>query len=159
MALVTVRPTNTDISIARAVAAHTNPRAEKIAEGLTWGADEHILCALAAGWWIYTRDRSENQRRAANHILITTLVSSALPHLLKNVFDQERPDRLTVRGGALVLTRVVLLAHWASDVVVGLLVGTCVERMLRPVTGYGRPSLERARRKLGAKRISCKGTN
>jgi hypothetical protein len=204
MALVTIRPTNTDISIARAVAAHANPRAEKIAEALTWGADEHILCALAAGWWLYTRDRSENQRRAGNHILLTTFVSSALPHLLKNVFDQERPDRLTVRGhwrgipfsgkrldafpsghavhigalasaasilprnqkalvwcagGALVLTRVVLLAHWASDVAVGLLVGTCVERMLRPITGYSRRSLGRARRTAAAKAISCKETN
>src|ERR1700733_12801296 len=97
MALVTVRPTNTDISIANAVAAHTKPGTEKNAEVLTWGADEHILCALAAGWWIYTRDTGENQRRAGNHIVITTLVSSALPHLLKRLFDQERPDRLTVR--------------------------------------------------------------
>jgi undecaprenyl-diphosphatase len=112
------------------------------------------------------------------------MVASALPHVLKTLFDQERPDRLTVRGhwrgipfsgnrldafpsghavhvGALasaasvlppgqrnavwavglglVLTRIVLLAHWASDVGVGLGVGVLTERILRCFTGYGRP--------------------
>jgi undecaprenyl-diphosphatase len=107
----------------------------------------------------------------------------ALPHLLKTVFNQRRPDRLTVEGhlhgvpfsgkardafpsghaihigalssaaarlppaqrnaiwtagAALVLTRVVLLAHWASDVAVGLAIGAVIERILRPVTGFGR---------------------
>jgi membrane-associated phospholipid phosphatase len=101
----------------------------------------------------------------------------------KTVFDQERPDRLTVRGhwrgipfsgnrldafpsghavhiGALasaasilpakqrnaawgiglglVLTRIILLAHWTSDAVVGLGVGVLTERILRCFTGYGR---------------------
>lgn len=187
MALITVRPTNADVSIANEIASYTGPRIEKIAEAMTWGADEHVLSTLAIGWWIYSRNKSSAQRRASDHILLTTLVASALPHLLKTVFDQERPDRLTVRGhrrgipfsgksldafpsghavhvgalasaasvlpgqqrvevygagAALVLTRIVLLAHWTSDVVVGLLVGCTVERMLRPITGYG----HRARR-------------
>jgi membrane-associated phospholipid phosphatase len=112
---------------------------------------------------------------------MTTLVSSALPHILKKIFDQERPDRLTVRGhwrgvpfsgkrldafpsghavhiGALasaasvlpsrqrntllaigtglVLTRIVLLAHWTSDVAAGLIVGALSERLIRRFTGY-----------------------
>jgi membrane-associated phospholipid phosphatase len=37
----------------------------------------------------------------------------------------------------LALTRVVLLAHWASDVVAGLALGALTERLLRPLTGYG----------------------
>jgi membrane-associated phospholipid phosphatase len=41
-------------------------------------------------------------------------------------------------GAGLVLTRIVLLAHWASDVVAGLVVGAVTERILRLVTGYGR---------------------
>jgi membrane-associated phospholipid phosphatase len=102
---------------------------------------------------------------------------------LKRIFDQERPDRRTIRGhlrgvplsgrrldafpsghavhiGALasaasvlpakqrniiwgvgtglVLTRVILLAHWASDVAVGLVLGALTERLLRVFTGYGR---------------------
>jgi membrane-associated phospholipid phosphatase len=32
----------------------------------------------------------------------------------------------------------VLLAHWASDVVAGLVIGAVTERILRLVTGYGR---------------------
>jgi PAP2 superfamily len=182
MALVTVHPTKADVSIANAIASHTRPRIEKIAKATTWGADEHILSALAIGWWIYARNKSADHRRISNHVLLTTIVSSILPHLLKTVFDQERPDRLTIRGhwrgvpfsgkrldafpsghavhvgalasaasllpgkpravvyslgATLVLTRIVLLAHWTSDVVAGLCVGALVERMLRPITGYG----------------------
>jgi hypothetical protein len=183
MALVRVRPTSADISIANTVSSYTGPATEQAAGALTWGADEHVLCALAAGWWLYSRSKSIDQRRASDHVLLTTLVASALPHLLKRVFDQERPDRRTIRGhwhgvpfsgkrldafpwghavhiGALasaasvlpasqrnlawsigtglVLTRVILLAHWASDVLVGLAVGAVTERLLRHFTRYGR---------------------
>ena len=183
MALMTVRPTALDVAVANEISSHTGPRTEEAAEALTWGADEHILCALAAGWWLYARNKDTQTRLASDHILLTTLVASALPHLLKTVFDQERPDRLTVRGHwrgipfsgnrldafpsghavhigalasaasvlparqrnavwgiglALVLTRIVLLAHWASDVAVGLGVGALTERLLRRLTGYGR---------------------
>jgi undecaprenyl-diphosphatase len=183
MALVTVPPTRIDIAVADSIASHTNPLAEQVAEVVTWGADEHILSALAIGWWLYARRQSRPKRRAANHVLLTTLVASALPHLLKSVFDQERPDRLTVRGhrrgvpisgkeldafpsghavhvgalasaasqlptqqrniawlvgAGLVASRIVLLAHWTSDVVAGLAIGAASERLLRRFTGYGR---------------------
>jgi len=183
MALVRVKPTAADVAIADAVAAHTGKPTEHVAGALTWGADEHVLCALAFGWWLYARTRDAPERRATDHILLTTLVASALPHVLKAIFDQERPDRLTALGhlhgipisgkrldafpsghavhtgalasaatvlsrsqrnvvwavgGGLVLTRIVLLAHWASDVFAGLAVGAVVERLLRFVTGFGR---------------------
>jgi membrane-associated phospholipid phosphatase len=35
---------------------------------------------------------------------------------------------------ALSATRVVVLAHWASDVVVGFAAGALLERLLRPIT-------------------------
>ena len=41
--------------------------------------------------------RAVPRRRAADHVLLTTLVASALPHLFK-FFLQQRPDRRTVRG-------------------------------------------------------------
>jgi undecaprenyl-diphosphatase len=171
------------VSIANAIAARTGRSTEQSAQALTWGADEHILCALAGGWWLYCRNKDKSHRRASGHVLLTTLVASALPHLLKTVFDQQRPDRTTVRGhwrgiplsgnrldsfpsghavhvgalasaatvlpknqrnmvwsvgAALVLTRIVLLAHWASDVAIGLAVGAATERLLRSLTGYGR---------------------
>jgi undecaprenyl-diphosphatase len=183
MALITIRPTGFDRSIAKAIAAHTSPETERVAEILTWGADEHVLCALAIGWWFYSRNKGEGYRRTSDHLLLTTLAASALPHLLKTVIDQRRPDRETVSGhcrgipfsgkendafpsghalhvgalasaatvlpseqrnivwgigGTLVLTRILLLAHWVSDVVVGLAAGAVLERSLRPFTGFKR---------------------
>jgi membrane-associated phospholipid phosphatase len=183
MALLTISPTATDTKIAKAISAHTDPPAERTAEALTWGADEHVLIGLAAAWWLYSRNKRRKQRNAADHVLITTIVASLLPHLLKTLIDQRRPDRLTIRGhwrgvpfsgksmdafpsghalhvgalasaasplprtwrnlvwlvsAGLVATRVVLLAHWMSDVIAGLAIGSLTERMLRFVTGYGR---------------------
>jgi len=178
-----IPPTRPDVEIAEAVAAYTSPRTERAAEVLTWGADEHVLLALAAGWWLCCRAGSSRRRRNSDHILLTTLAVSLIPKLLKSVFDQRRPDRLTVLGhlhgvpfsgkpldafpsghamhvgalasaatvlppakrnlvwafgAGLALTRVVLLAHWASDVAAGLALGALTERALRPFTGYGK---------------------
>jgi undecaprenyl-diphosphatase len=183
MALFTVRPTIADVAIANWIAGHTNPSTEEVAEALTWAADEHVLCAALAAWWLYTRRQNSSRRRAADHVMVTTLIASAMPHLFKAVFDQRRPDRRTVRGhwrgvpfsgrsmdafpsghavhvgalasaasvlprpqrnaiwlvsGGLVATRVLLLAHWTSDVLVGFSIGTLLERSLRWLTGYGR---------------------
>jgi undecaprenyl-diphosphatase len=163
------------------VARHTNHRAEAIARGLTWGGDEKILLALAAAGWIASRAQVEPLRRAGDHALLVAAVAALLPHLLKSVFDQTRPDRRTMIGhfhgvsfsgnrkdafpsghamhmGALAsaagplppglrrairalavglcLTRIVVLAHWASDVVAGFALGAALERMLRLWTGY-----------------------
>ena len=49
MALFRIRPTRADIEIAEWIADHTRPETEQIAEILTWGADEHVICALMAG--------------------------------------------------------------------------------------------------------------
>jgi hypothetical protein len=180
---ITVRPTDGDVTIARTIARNTTPQIEDVAEFLTWGADEHALCALAAGWWIWARSKSPEARLASDHILLTTVAVTALPHLLKTMFNQERPDRLTLRGhlrgipicgkrldafpsghaihvgalasaatqlspakrnlvwsagAALVATRIVLLAHWTTDVLAGLAMGATVERLLRLATGFGR---------------------
>jgi len=186
MAPCRIPPTRGDIAIANAVAEYTSPPAEQAAEVLTWAADEHVLLSIAAGWWLYCRSRPLRERKNSDHILLTTLAVSLAPHLLKRIFDQRRPDRLTVRGhlhgvpvsgkpldafpsghamhvgalasaatvlpratrnlvwafgAGLVLTRVVLLAHWASDVVAGLAFGALMERRLRPLTGYGGATL------------------
>jgi membrane-associated phospholipid phosphatase len=187
MAPIKVRPTSADLYLAKTVSADTGPRTEQAAEFVTWGADEHILSALAFGWWLYSRDKDTNARRTGDHVLLITLASSALPHLLKTVFNQERPDRRTIRGhlrgapfsgnrldafpsghavhigalasaastlpaeqrtvvwgvgAGLVLTRVVLLAHWASDVAAGLAIGALLERALRFFTGYGKAQIQ-----------------
>jgi undecaprenyl-diphosphatase len=113
---------------------------------------------------------------------LTTVAATILPHVIKKLVNQERPDRLTVYGhlhgvpfsgnkydafpsghalhaGALasaatilpppernsvwaavsllVATRVVLLAHWLSDVAAGFAMGVVLERLMRFATGYG----------------------
>ena len=94
MAPIGVRPTKADISVANAVSRHTGRNVENAARFLTWGADEHILCALAAGWWVYCRGRSRPERVYSNHILLTTVAVTIIPKVLKTIFDQQRPDRL-----------------------------------------------------------------
>jgi undecaprenyl-diphosphatase len=46
------------------------------------------------------------------------------------------PQRQIARGFAVALsaTRILLLAHWTSDVVAGFAVGALIERLLRPLT-------------------------
>ena len=179
MALVNVKPTTLDLKLAHAIERHTSRRAERVAKILTWGADEKLLLAAVAFGWLCSRKASAPTRRLGNHVLAITVAAAILPHVLKRLIDQERPDRRLVRshwrgvpfsgkrydafpsghavhvgalasaatllpvtwrtvawavGGVLVSTRVVLLAHWLSDVVAGLAIGAVIERLLRPLT-------------------------
>jgi membrane-associated phospholipid phosphatase len=180
MALLTVHPLKICRKIAGEVSSHTDRRVEHIAEAVTWGADEHVLAGIAVlGWLVSRRSNNDAWRRFANHALVCSVTTAVLPHLMKDVIDQERPDRLTIEGhirgiprsgnandafpsghafhigalasaatllpakmryavwaagGALVSTRVILLAHWASDVVIGLALGAVFERGLRVLT-------------------------
>ena len=68
MALFQVKPTQADVAIADGIAAHTGRSTEHIAEALTWGADEHVLCGLAFGWRFYARTRDAPVRRASDHV-------------------------------------------------------------------------------------------
>lgn len=180
MALLQITPTKLDRSIAETVAKHTNPDIEAIAQILTWGADEHFLLLAAGIAWLATRNsHSFPRRKIGSHLLVTSIVVSILPHVLKAGVDQKRPDRETVeahrRGvpfsgrandafpsghaihmGAIAsaatlfskgqrnavwvissflsATRIAILAHWASDVLVGFAFGIGIERLLRHAT-------------------------
>jgi membrane-associated phospholipid phosphatase len=187
-AAIRVEPTKADVWIAGAAARAANPPLQKIARGLSFGADEKVWLALTSVAWLASRGGRPSVQRAANHALLVTVAVSALPHLLKSVFNQTRPDRTTLRGrlngvewsgkaedgfpsghalhmGALFsgagtlrtparirlravaiglcLTRVVVLAHWASDVAVGFVIGALVERGLRLWTGYAQEGASR----------------
>ena len=48
--------------------------------------------------WLVTRKSEEPLRRLSTHFLLCSLSSAVLPHILKALIDQERPDRLTVSG-------------------------------------------------------------
>ena len=178
---ITVRPTRADVVVARSIARNTSPGPEQVARALGWGADEKVLLVLAAAGWLASRGCGPPLRRAGNHALLVTVVASLMPHGLKLLFDQTRPDRRTVIGhvhgvpfsgkrkdafpsghalhmGALAsaagplpvgarravlalaaglsLTRIVVLAHWASDVMAGFVLGALLERALRLWTGY-----------------------
>jgi len=95
---ITVRPAGADVTIANAIARNTGPAPEAIARAVTWGADEKVLLAFAAAGWLASRERGEPLRRAGNHALLVTVMASLLPHVLKTVFNQTRPDRMTVLG-------------------------------------------------------------
>lgn len=180
---LSMRPTRLDQQAADFVAEHTDRTIERIAGTLTWAGDEHVLSVLALSWWLYSRNKDAVTRRHSDHILLTTLAAAIVPHIIKKLVNQERPDRLTVAGhfhgvpfsgkkynafpsghalhaGALasaasrlpppprnsvwaavsllVATRVVLLAHWMSDVAAGFAIGVVLERLMRLATGYGR---------------------
>jgi undecaprenyl-diphosphatase len=178
---ITVPATAADVAIAPAIAHNTAPVPEQAARALTWGADEKVLLALAAVGWLCSRAGGETPRRAGDHALLVAVAASLLPHGLKILFNQPRPDRRTVVGHlhgipfsgkredafpsghalhmgalasaacalpaglgravqvlavALSLTRIVVLAHWASDVVAGFALGAVLERVLRTLSGY-----------------------
>ena len=63
---------------------------------MTRGADEKVL--FAAAGWIASRALIEPLRRAGNHALLVTVAASLLPHGMKILFNQTRPDRRTVLG-------------------------------------------------------------
>ena len=194
-------PTKLDKRVARAVARHASPAVERPARLLTWAADEHVLLAIAAALWLASRDGDDHARRQADHLLLSVGATAILPHLLKRLIDQERPDRQMIHGrrhgiprsgrpcdafpsghamhvgavasavswaspklapvawgigGLIVATRIVLLAHWVTDVVAGLVMGALVERSLRPLSagmqateedGAGRPFYAKAQQK------------
>jgi membrane-associated phospholipid phosphatase len=177
--MITVQPTYFDKRIAQEVSSHTNRRVERIAGAVTWGADEHVLLALSLAGWLFTRGLGERERRLGTHFLACSLATALLPHLMKLLIDQERPDRLTIKGHllgvplsgnaedafpsghalhvgglasaatllppkfrnvvwaagtVLVATRIVLLAHWFTDVLAGLAFGFGLERGIRLLT-------------------------
>jgi hypothetical protein len=63
MAVVRVKPADLDVVIANAVAARTGRPTSHVARALTSRADEHVLRALAFGWWLYAKSRDANPPR------------------------------------------------------------------------------------------------
>jgi membrane-associated phospholipid phosphatase len=199
---ITVRPTKPDIEIARAIARNISPMPEQVGELVTWGADEHVLIAASVAWWLWTRKRPAAQQRAGDHVLVTTIAAAVMPHILKRLFNQTRPDRKTVQGhlhgvplsgnaydafpsghamhigalasaasqlppaqrnaawgagAVLASTRILLLAHWTSDVLVGLALGALLERGLRFATGFSQSEARQASRQRRTKFLKVAG--
>ena len=136
---------------------------------------------------------NDRERRQTDHLALSMVVTAILPHLLKRLIDQKRPDRCMVHGprrgiprsgkpydafpsghamhvgavasavswaypksapvawaigGVIAATRIVILAHWTTDVLAGLAIGALVERCVRP-------RLERSTSEEGAPQASA----
>ncbi len=91
MARISVPPTRLDKDVARVIARRTDPPIEGGAEALTWGADEHVLIVAAAIGWLLTRKSEEPVSRLSTHVLVCSLATAILPHVLKAFVEQERP--------------------------------------------------------------------
>lgn len=163
-----------DQRVAKVIARNSSPQLERPLQFLTRVADEHFLLPAVSIYWLASRRDPRSRRRAANHLLLTIATTAVLPHLLKRIIAQERPDRVEIRGDrhgvprsgkafdafpsghavhmgalgaalsrmaprhrlliwsvatSLALTRVTLLAHWLSDVVVGGALGIATESL------------------------------
>jgi undecaprenyl-diphosphatase len=175
MALWRIPSTGFDRVVAREILRHASPAAERPWKIITLVADEKILLGAAAGAWLATRALAPERRREADHLAVTVALTAALPHLLKLVFDQERPNRTIARGrhdgiprsgkafdafpsghaahvgaicaalsrffpsaklaiwssgGVIAASRVILLAHWPTDILAGLATGAAAEALL-----------------------------
>lgn len=172
MALLTIGPTRIDRALAALIAHETRPEIEKVAKAATFAADEHVMFGILAAVWFGSRFFGAPQRRAANYLVVNDVISAVLPHLLKRVIDQQRPDRCVsaprhgiprsgkaydafpsghavhigaiasalsrlyprrrglvwLTGTGIAATRVVLLAHWLTDVLAGLAMGALIEK-------------------------------
>src|SRR5882757_2125195 len=93
MALVTIGPTRLDCGVAKIIEDHATPALERPLELLTYAADEHALFAAALGFWLFSRGAGPRQRRAADYLALNVAISAVLPHILKRLVNQQRPDR------------------------------------------------------------------
>jgi membrane-associated phospholipid phosphatase len=178
MALFHFSETKTDRNVAKFIAANTSAKIEGPLSIVTWAADPHVMIGGACVYWLYAIAAKPRHKALASDILVSMVMSAVLPHLIKRLVDQERPDRSEVHGrrrgipisghamdafpsghsvhlGALAsaisgfeprwrawawtfstlvaATRILILAHWVSDVVVGLALGCSIEHVLRPI--------------------------
>ena len=90
--------TQLDRRVARAVARNASPAVERPARLLTWAADEHLLYVVAGGLRLAARAGDARERSQTDHLALSVVATAILPHLLKRLVDQERPDRSMVHG-------------------------------------------------------------
>src|ERR1043165_9895756 len=160
MSWIRIGHTQLDEAVARRSLEGANETLERFCQIVTYAADEHVLVASAISFWLLSCFGNHTQRRKAEYILLNVIASAALPHFMKRLVDQERPDRRVhgMRhgvpksgraynafpsghavhignlvsaiglvfpkrrwvarsvGAAVAATRVLLLAHWLTDV-------------------------------------------
>jgi membrane-associated phospholipid phosphatase len=171
-----LEPTKLDFKIAQTIARHATPVVEKPLRVMTLAADENLLLVISGVLWLATRREKPARRRAVDQLALGVLVTTVLPHVMKHLVSQQRPDRRMIGrhrhgvpisgkaydafpsghamhvgaiassvahaypefaptvwtiGGTLATSRIVLLAHWTTDVVIGFAAGIMVEHAIR----------------------------
>jgi membrane-associated phospholipid phosphatase len=117
---------------------------------MTWAADARVLGTLAAVGWIMSRGGGRRQRLVANHVAVSLTAAVMLPNdsfpsghsvhigAIVSALSWAYPKKARVFlavGGALAVTRVAVLAHWTTDVLLGLALGAATEQAARRVSG------------------------
>lgn len=124
------RHKQTDLAIFDLVKQHTNDRNTRIMSGITKMADHRFLVPANLGliaYFLLIRRRSWFSIRVAAVALSSLLLMFAF----KRIFRRKRPLEalliLSMAGliSGVGISRVYLRMHYASDVAVGFLVGTC----------------------------------
>ena len=172
---VELRPTKSDLVIARAAARMATPDRQRALRLVTLLADEKAVLAVAAAVWLASRySRQSQDRKEADRMMCSVLAAGAVPHLFKFLVRRKRPDRSfghkngIARSGdawdsfpsghavhlaamapsasrlaprslrplvwpavlSLAATRILILAHYPSDVIAGLGIGVAIDKAI-----------------------------
>ena len=131
-----IKPTRTDRRIDRVVARNVNAPSESCAK-IDAGCGR--TCALRAGarlvgrghWRGVPLSGKGDHAFPSGHAIHVGALASAATNLPAG------PRRaIWVASAGLLLARIVLLAHWTSDVIAGVLFEVGLKRVLRPMTGF-----------------------
>jgi undecaprenyl-diphosphatase len=182
VSLIRIGPTDLDKAVARSALSVSSEPLERGSKVLTYAAYEKVLIAGAVTLLVLSWFGRPVHRQKAEYLLINVLAAAVLPHIMKRLVDQQRPDRQVHGqrhgipksgraydafpsghalhignlasvvgrlfpqwrwlawgvGSAVAATRVMLLAHWLTDVVAGLTMGAGLERLMRTLSPPGR---------------------
>jgi membrane-associated phospholipid phosphatase len=94
--LFALPPSRADVAVAKWCARMADPPVERSLRVATWLADEKVVLAAAAMFWLYARleKPEEEAPREADRMLCAVVIASALPHLAKLLVARERPNRV-----------------------------------------------------------------
>jgi membrane-associated phospholipid phosphatase len=149
--IITLPPSHVDVVVSRACARIVTPRVERVLQVVTWLADEKIVLGATVLFWTYTRlSRRTDLARRPDRVVVhgrrhgiprsgnawDSFPSGHALHLGAIVGSLTRlcPDRFRILVWpsitALVATRIMLLAHYVSDVVAGLVLGAAIDKLV-----------------------------